>query len=67
LRHWLQEKRHQRKLQPVTTTISARGVLVLVDRRITPQARGAKVRVQGAKARPASAQVGKGCSNDIQL
>ena len=29
------------------TTMGASGVLALVDRRITPQAQGAKVRVQG--------------------
>ena len=38
-------------LQPVTTTVCVSGVLALVDRRITPQAQGAKVRVQGAKVR----------------
>ena len=53
---WLKEKHHQCKLQPVTTAMCASGVLG--DRRITPQAQGAKVRAQdaqvwtvGAKAR----------------
>ena len=70
LYQWLKEKRHQRKLQPVTTTMCASGVLVLVDRWIT-QVQGAKVRVQSAKVRTegtkVSAQVGQECSNNIQL
>ena len=51
LRQWLKEKRHQRKLQPVTTTMCASGVVALVDERITLQAQGAKVRAQGTKVR----------------
>ena len=50
-------KHHQRKLQPVTTTMCASGVLALVDRRITPQAQGAKVRAQSAKVRTEGAKV----------
>jgi len=49
--------RHQRRLQPVTTTMCASGVLVLVDRRITPQTKGAKVRAEGAKVRTEGAKV----------
>ena len=60
------EKDHQHKLQWVTRPVQgvfapmgegktppmcASGVLVLVDRRITPQVQGAKVRSQGAKVR----------------
>ena len=41
----------ERKLQLVITTMCASGVLALVDRRITPQVQGAKVRVQGTKVR----------------
>ena len=48
---WLKEKRHQRTLPPVTTTMCATGVLALVDTRVTPQTQGAKVRAQGAKVR----------------
>ncbi len=50
-------KRQQRKLQPVTATMCASGVLALVDRRITPQVQGAKVRAQGAKVRTEGAKV----------
>ena len=67
-------KRQQRQLQPVTTTMGASGVRALVDRRIIPQAQGAKVRAQGAKVRTEGATVRtsistsrKGCSNNIQL
>ena len=77
LHQWLNEKCHQRKLQPVTTTMRASEVLALVDGSITPQAQDAKVRAQGAKVRTEgakvrtsdqhTAQVGKGCSNNIQL
>jgi len=35
----------------------ASGVLALVDRRITPQAQGAKVRAQSAKVRTEGAKV----------
>ena len=45
------EIRHQRLLQPVTTTMGASGVRALVDRRITPQPQGAKVRTKGAKVK----------------
>ena len=41
----------------MTTTMGASGVLALVDRRITPQAQGAKVRAHGAKVRTESAKV----------
>ena len=51
------KKRHQRKLQPVTTTMCASGELALVDRRITPQVQEAKVRAQGAKVRTIGAKV----------
>ena len=50
-------KHHQCKLQPVTATMCASGVLALVDRRITSQAQGAKVRAQGAKVRAQGAKV----------
>ena len=72
LRQWLKEKCHQCKLWPVTTTMCASGVLVLFDRRRTPQVQGAKsgrkVQRSGQKTSgPVSVQVGKGCSNNIQL
>ena len=61
-----EEKGHQCQLQPVTTTMCASGALALDDRRITPQAQGAKVRCKvqrsGQKVQrsaPASVQVGK--------
>ena len=61
-------------MQPVIPTMDASGVRALVDRRTTPQAQGAKVRAQGVRSgqkgqrsEPASAQAGKGCSNNIQL
>ena len=57
LRQWLKGKRHQCKLQPVAATMCASGVLALVDRRITPQAQGTKVRAQGAKVRTEGAKV----------
>ena len=44
-------------MQPVTTTMCASVVLVLVDRRITPEAQGAKVRAQGTKVRKEGAKV----------
>ena len=53
----MKENRHQNKLQLVTTTICASGVLALVDRRIAPQAQGAMVRGQGAKFRTEGANV----------
>ena len=56
LRQWLKEKRYQHKLQPMTTSICASGVLALIDR-ITPLAQGAKVRAQGAKVRTEGAKV----------
>ena len=43
---------------PVITTMCASGVLALVDRKVTPQAQGTKVRVQGAKVRTEGAKVG---------
>ena len=52
------------------------GVLALVDKKITPEVQGAKVRAQGAKIRTEGAKVrtsisnniqGKGCSNNIQV
>ena len=55
-------KRHQRKLQAVTTTMCTSGVLALVDRRTTPQVQGAKVRAQGAKVRTEGATVGTSIS-----
>ncbi len=55
-------KRHQRKLELVTTTMCASGVLALVDRRTTPQVQGAKVRAQGAKVRTEGATVGTSIS-----
>ena len=52
LRRWLKEKCHApAQVQPETTSMCASGVLVQVDKRITPQAQDAKVRVQGAKVR----------------
>ena len=41
----------------MTTTMSASGVLSLVDKRLTPQAQGAKVRAQGVKIRTKGAKV----------
>ena len=41
----------------VTTTMCASRVLALVDRRLTPQAQGAKVRAQGAKIRTEGAKI----------
>ena len=57
LRQWLKGKRHQHKSQPVTTTMCASGVLALVDRKMTPQAQGPKVRAQGANVRTEGAIV----------
>jgi len=51
------EKDHQRKLQPVISIMCASGILVLVSRRITSQAQGAKVRVQDTKVKTEGAKV----------
>ena len=51
-----QEKCHQHKMQLVTTTNCASGLLALVDN-ITPQVQGAKVRMQGAEVRTEGAKV----------
>ena len=74
LHQWLKEKHHQRKLQPMTATMCASGVLTLAERKIRPQVQvqrsGHKVQRSGQKVErsgPASAQVGKGCSSNIQL
>ena len=50
-------KRDQCQLQLVTTTMHASGVRALVDRSITPQVQGTKVRAQGAKVRTEGAKV----------
>ena len=57
LHQWLKEKHYQCKLQTVTTTMCASGVLALVDRKITSQAQGAKARTQGAKVITEGAKV----------
>ena len=59
LRRWLKEKRHQRKLEAVTTTMCASRVLALVDRRVTPQVQDAKVSAQDVRSGPTSAQVSR--------
>ena len=47
---WM-KKHHQRKLQLVTPTTCPSGMIAPVERRETPQAQGAQVRMQGAKVR----------------
>ena len=53
---WIR-KHYQRKLQLVTTTTCASGMVAPVESRETPQAQGAKVRMQSAKIRTQGAKV----------